>query len=187
MKKHTKHEHEKGNASTTTDCEEVTDSLAQLSTSSMHKKRSGKPSSVGKRRRTQANKRRKRNEKYQQELKAAADEKAAASKQDDLNQPMLGRFRPDIGATYSSEYEQPSTSTAHQHSCDTTFRRDRLDVQIDKVQHQQRENNETEYAGTFVRKNSKQRYYSAKTYYPRPTIRTFSTSEDSDFDSDQEE
>ena len=88
--KQMKDRHQGTTKRTTTDCEEVIDSLSQLSTSSMHKKQISKPSSVGKRRRTQANKYRKRNAKYQQELKAAADEEAASSEQDNLSEPMLG-------------------------------------------------------------------------------------------------
>ena len=59
---------------------------------------------------TQANKRRKRNEQYQKELKKAADEKAATSEHHNLSQPMLGRFRPYLGSTYSSENEWPPTT-----------------------------------------------------------------------------
>ena len=160
----------------TTDCKEITKSLSKL-----------QATREGKRRRSQANKRKKRNEIYQQKLKAKAEAEATASEQDHPSEPMLRPLRPTMSSTYSSDSEQPSTSNAHRDSCDITYGQNRQDDYIHKVPQQQRKNEETEYAGTFVRKNSKERYYSTKTYYPRPIIRTISTSEDSDFDSEQDE
>ena len=118
-------------------------------------------------------------------MKAKAE--IEASKQDNPKEPLLKPFCPTMSSTYSSDSEQPSTSTAHQNSCDITCRRNRQDDHINKVPPQQRKQEETEYAGTFVRKNSKERYYSTKTYYPRPIIKTISSSEESEFDSEEDE
>ena len=69
-----------------------------------------------------------------------------------------------------------------------TYRRDRQGDHINKVYSQQQKQEETEYAGTFVRKNSKERYCSTRIYYPKPMIKTEgSSSEESIFDSEEDE
>ena len=116
----------------------MTDTLAQLSTTSTRKKRPnsrnhgcGRPMTPGRRMRTQEYKKRKRNEKYEMELKAAAEEQAATSNQRDnhLNQPTTRRFRLNSATSDCSKQEMPSSSPMPQHYSTTTSRRNRRDEQ----------------------------------------------------------